>query len=117
MTSKSGPTTFGVGQSVEWISSGTKKTGVVIGVIPSKRVPLDMGYKVEGGLPRDHESYIVEGVKSVCRRGETRSRQVKSLYWPRVSLLRPLDTLTTEEINWCMTHPKEIRKLMATAGK
>lgn len=105
--------TFIPDQPVEWISSGVKKSGVILSVVPKGHIPKELAHKIGPWQPRDHESYIVAGVRSVQRRGESKSRQVKALYWPRVSLLRANDSLTPEEMNWCRSHPKEIRKLIA----
>lgn len=117
MKNKSEPARLNVGQSVEWVSSSVKKTGVIVGIIPRGRIPRDESFNIEGGLPRDHDSYIVDGFKSACRRGDNKARQVKALYWPRVSLLHPVDTLTDDEINWCKSNVTAVRKLMASAGK
>lgn len=85
MPAKTELQTFKVGDTVRWISSNTYKVGTVTHVVPERKIPLDVGVKLEGGMPRDHESYIVRGQK------EHRSGSLlkpKANYWPRVSLLR-----------------------------
>ena len=63
MPAKTELQTFKVGDTVRWISSNTYKVGTVTHVVPERKIPLDVGVKLEGGMPRDHESYIVRGQK------------------------------------------------------
>jgi hypothetical protein len=77
---------FEIGDEVYWDSSGNRKWGVVVAVIPAGvSVTVEkiqrwwLGHlgtsKLGGGLmPRRHESYLIQ-----IR---------KSLYWPRVAWLR-----------------------------
>lgn len=88
------------------MSSGVKKSGTVEHIIPRGRFPQEFGVKIDGGLPRNHESYIVKATT------ENASKKRTALYWPRVSLLTPEDQLTPEELAWCKTHPKEVREAM-----
>jgi hypothetical protein len=81
-----------VGTKVEWVSSNTRKTGEVIAVVPPGKLPIDLGYKRldNSGLPRDHETYIVEarGPKYVTFGPTIQGAGPKRIYWPRVSLLK-----------------------------
>lgn len=76
---------FEVGQKVKWISSNVRKTGEITAVVPAGKVPSEIGKPKAGGggLPRDHESYVVHGQKQ-DNRGPYGS---KAEYWPFVSLL------------------------------
>ncbi|WP_223566896.1 hypothetical protein [Agrobacterium tumefaciens] len=76
---------FKVGDKVEWISSGVKKVGVIVGVVPAGKTPAEIGYPKAGGGgdPRDHETYVAKGIK-IDSKGPYGSR---ALYWPFVSLL------------------------------
>lgn len=77
----------------------TDKTGTVVGVVPAdsrfgllKHLPginaddaravYNTGPIDGGGLPRDHESYLV-----AVKTGKTDAAK-QSLYWPRVKALR-----------------------------
>lgn len=74
---------FKFGQKVAWWSSAngsrTKKVGVIVSVVaPKTNPPAD----IKGaGLPRDHESYVVEVFKDPIKGTGRR------YYWPRVSVL------------------------------
>ena len=72
---------FSVGDEVYWTSSNTKKTGVVLGIVPARITTNKMGFKIDGGfgLYREHESYVVKG-------GRVGGKQT-TVYWPLVSLL------------------------------
>jgi hypothetical protein len=104
-------TKFTVGQRVFWISSNTRKSGVIEGVIPAKTSPHALGFsRVDGGgNRRDHESYVVAG-------GHVGSTK-KAIYWPLVSLLKPADTLTADEIEWCHANPAAVRDLIKRHGR
>ena len=85
---------FKKGDKVEWDStsngSTTSKQGEVVAVVPPKGNPPTgrfTGHVLRtdgGGLPRDHESYLVSvpgpGPKAKPR-----------MYWPRVSALKPVE--------------------------
>jgi hypothetical protein len=64
---------------------------------------IDTGF----GLYRSHESYIVEG-------GKVGGKQTTT-YWPLVSLLRAVGTLTAEEIAWRHANVAAVRKLICEA--
>lgn len=78
---------FSVGDKVEWVSSGVKKIGEIIAVVPAGKTPVEIGYPKAGGggVARDHETYVAKGVKHDSK-GAYGS---KALYWPFVSLLSP----------------------------
>lgn len=103
--------TFAIDQRVVWISSGTRKSGVVIAVLPADTAPAAIGYPKLGGpnAQRDHETYIVRGAAG----GSAKT----SLYWPLVSLLRPADSLTETEVAWCHANPGAVRALIAREGR
>lgn len=100
---------FRVGQAVHWVSSLTRKEGVVVAVVPAGSVPRDVGYPQVGkeSLSRAHESYVIKG-------GEP-GKKANSLYWPVVSLIHASDALTAEEMAWCNANVAEVRALMARA--
>ncbi|MQB09564.1 hypothetical protein DXT96_06805 [Agrobacterium sp. ICMP 6402] len=56
---------FSVGDKVEWVSSGVKKIGEIIAVVPAGKTPAEIGYPKAGGggEARDHETYVARGVK------------------------------------------------------
>jgi hypothetical protein len=98
-------TTFDINTAVSWISSNTKKTGIVVAVIPAGTHPATMGFTSVGknaGV-RTEVSYVIRG-------------QIKNssptLYWPLTSLLSRLEGLTPEEIAWCHNNAIKIRTLM-----
>lgn len=84
------------GQKVEWISSNKKKQGEIIEVLNPTDHPLtvfynkrldDKGFSFSsygGGMRRDHKSYLVA-------LHETKKVRVRKLYWPNVSLLKPIE--------------------------
>ena len=76
---------FNVGDKTQWVSSGVRKIGEVIAVVPAGKTPSDIGYPKAGGggIARDHETYVIKGIK-VDSKGPYGSR---ALYWPFVSLL------------------------------
>jgi len=73
-----------LGQKVAWWSSSNgsrtkKKVGVIVTVVaPKTAPPADIK---RAGLPRDHESYVVEVFKDPIKQTGRR------YYWPRVSVL------------------------------
>lgn len=74
------------GDAVYWTSSNTRKSGLIVAVIPAGSLPGDFKFKLkDADAPRDHESYVVKGWRCAANgdpvEGSTR------LYWPRVSLL------------------------------
>ena len=98
---------FKVNEPVRWISSKTKKEGVIIAIVPPGRLPRDVGVEIgDTSLPRDRESYIVKG-------GVPGRRQ--ALYWPLVSLLNAAEGLTTAEVAWCHQNAGRVRELMSSA--
>lgn len=103
--------TFETGQRVFWTSSNTRKSGTIVGIIPARSKPHDLGFKrIDGGGNwRDHVSYVVEG-------GPLNSKKTAQ-YWPIVSLLHPADGLTPAEIEWCQAHPEAVRALIARQGR
>lgn len=105
------PMTFQVDQRVIWTSSSTQKTGQIVAVLPPNTAPAEIGYAKLGGpgTGRDHETYIVRG----AAKGSTK----QALYWPLVSLLKPLDALSDEEIAWCHANPAAVRALIARGGR
>lgn len=98
---------FDVGTMVSWTSSNTRKTGVVMAVIPVGKRPADFGYSNldNSGMPRDHVTYVVKG-------GLPGKKQ-NTLYWPRTSLLDPVDGLSSDEIAWCHSNAALVRAVMA----
>lgn len=98
---------FEVNDAVHWVSSSTRKEGVVVGVVPAGRLPSHVGFLKLGetSLPRDRESYVVRG-------GVPGNRA--TLYWPVVSLLRAAEGLTLGELEWCNKNALRIRSLMST---
>lgn len=84
------------GQKVEWISSYKKKQGEIIEVVDPKIRPLSVFYSkglhengfsfnsYGGGMERNHKSYLVA-------LHETKKVRVRKLYWPNVSLLKPIE--------------------------
>ncbi len=99
---------FKMNEPVRWVSSNTKKEGVVVAIIPAGRLPRDFGFKKLGDttLPRDHGSYIVKG-------GVPGQRQ--ALYWPLASLLNAAEGLTADEVTWCHQNAGRVRELMNSA--
>jgi hypothetical protein len=97
---------FKVGKAVRWTSSNKSKEGVIAGVVPSGKMPKDVGFSMVGvgALPRHHESYVI-------RVGGSGKGQ---FYWPVVSLLNPVDGLTQDEMDWCNKNVDRIRALMQT---
>lgn len=77
---------FKVGDKVEWTSSNVKKIGEIIAVVPADKTPVEVGYRKAGGggLPRGHETYVIEGHR-VNERGVKYG--YRSLFWPVVRLL------------------------------
>jgi len=82
--------TFKVGDKVRWTSSNTLKTGKVTHVVPAGKKPSLFGVfdAGGGGLPRDHETYIIRGKKQNSR-GESYGSAAN--YWPLVSLLERVE--------------------------
>ena len=80
---------FEVGMNVTWISSNTRKRGVITDVVPAGRTPREIGKPKAGGggMYRDHETYVVRGRK-LTSRGEEYGP--KADYWPLVSLLETI---------------------------
>lgn len=86
---------FEAGDRVTWASQAsggwTEKTGEVVKVVPPKaysevgRIAEELGARSAfgGGMPRDHESYVVK-----VQPGKTGNAK-PVLYWPVVSKLRP----------------------------
>lgn len=84
------------GQKVEWISSYKKKQGEIIEVVDPNNLPLTVFYNkglhkngfsfnsYGGGMERDHKSYLVA-------LHEDKKVRVRKLFWPRVSLLKPIE--------------------------
>lgn len=84
---------FSIGSLVQWSSSANRTTsikkGVVEAVIAPKCYPTDAQRKEADayGMARDHESYLVRVPgKTVKAKGK--------LYWPRVSGLSVIDSLS-----------------------
>ena len=77
---------FEVGTEVTWISSNTRKRGVITAIVPAGKTPADVGASRAGGGggSRDHETYVVRGQK-LNHKGEPYGP--KADYWPLVSLL------------------------------
>lgn len=89
-------TTFKVGDTVTWSSqangSAKRKTGIVVCVVPANTPAhkwainhddyLASSPAFDGGMPRNHESYLV----GIPRRGGR-----FKLYWPRVRDLKKED--------------------------
>jgi hypothetical protein len=98
---------FKVGEAVRWISSNTRKEGVIVAVVPARRLPRDAGFPKLGdtSMPRDAESYIVRG-------GEPGKRQAD--YWPLVSLLHAAEGLTNDEVAWCHRNAARVRAMIYT---
>lgn len=97
---------FAVDDRVTWISSCTRKEGVVVEVVPAGSYPQSMG-RSKLGMHRDHETYVVKG-------GERGKRT--ALYWPRVSLLQKAGHLSPEEIAWCHTNAERVRRLISASS-
>lgn len=95
---------------VRWISSGTPKVGSVVAVVPVGVSPHSLGFtRIDAGTAiRDEESYIVKG--HVIRNGKPETKT--TLYWPRTSLLEPVDSLSEAEIAWCHANPHVVRAMM-----
>lgn len=94
-----------LGDVVKWKSQANgrtkEKTGVIVGVVPAgrrmgllryladvetadeARAKYSTGSVVGCGMSRDHESYLV-----AVKTGKTDSAKL-TIYWPRVSALRP----------------------------
>jgi hypothetical protein len=93
---------FELGARVQWTSSSTDKSGTIVEIVPAGQRPTMVK---EAGDARPHESYVVSGMV-VGRTGKPTN------YWPVVSLLKPADELSAEEIEWCRANPAAIRSLM-----
>ena len=98
---------FKVNEPVRWISSNTRKEGVVVAIVPPRSHPRNVGFNKLGdtSLPRDHESYIVKG-------GVPGQRQ--TAYWPLTSLLSAAKGLTADEVAWCHKNANRVRDLMGS---
>lgn len=101
---------FAIDQRVRWISSNTRKTGVVVSIVPPHRVPADIGYAGVGfgSMSRSHESYIVRGAQDGGR---------QTNYWPVVTLLQDFDGLTPADLAWCHENAVKVRDLIAATAK
>lgn len=94
-----------IGTIVSWKSSNTHKTGQIFEIIPPGKLPIDFGYRLgDTALPRTETSYIVKGGVN---------GKATKFYWPKTNLLTPQESLTEKEIEWCRTHPKQVRHMMA----
>lgn len=71
------------GSKVRWKSSGVRKTGEVVAVVPKGSTPEKLGLKAGGGgMSRDHVSYVLRG-----RRTDSKGEPYgpAALYWPQIS--------------------------------
>lgn len=82
---------FAVGDLVSWVSSGIRKEGFVLHVLPPGALPSEFGDfpSIESASPRDHETYIV-----AAKKGSETGKRKATNYWPRTSLLQPLEKLS-----------------------
>lgn len=76
--------TFKIGDTVQWTSSNTAKTGEITHVVPAGKTPRDVGIHNAGGggMSRKVDSYIVRGAPDYAPKR-------KGNYWPVNSTLRP----------------------------
>ncbi|AQT06539.1 hypothetical protein [Acetobacter persici] len=82
---------FAVGALVTWVSSGIRKEGFVLHVLAPGALPSEFGDfpSIESASPRDHETYIV-----AAKKGSETGKRKATNYWPRTSLLQPLEKLS-----------------------
>lgn len=80
---------YQVNDVVRWNSSNTDKQGTVVAIVPAGQKPSDVGFPKAGGggLPRDHETYVVKGKKLQHNTVGTIPYGSAAFYWPHVSLL------------------------------
>lgn len=94
-----------IGDKVEWFSSGTKKNGEIVAVVPGydfdtrktgmdiyrKLLLYDKGYTFDygGGLPRKEVSFLVSLYEP-----KNKESSRKKLYWPNAKQLKFIESYT-----------------------